>query len=329
MSIQDEFLFIKNITPQTSYNTHLVTGIGDDAALFSGNSDVEEIVCMDTMIEEVHFIRKTMKPFHIGYKALASNISDIAAMGGYPTFYLVSIAIPKHWSEAELLDIYKGMQTLAKQFKMDLIGGDTVSSPHNLVITITVLGRIEKGKHFLRKNAKADDVVFVTGTLGDSAAGLALLLKCGCDFNFSTEEKYLIQRHQMPEPQVGAAKIFSKYPRMALNDISDGIASEANEIAEASQVTLVLDYDQLPKSSEIEIFGQEKQLNWILSGGEDYELIGTVSNDIWPQIEKQCQTENIKITKVGSVKAGPAQVLLNKDGQFIQLQKKGYNHFSK
>lgn len=327
MSIHDEFSFIDSITPQKYRQEHLVVGIGDDAAQYIGNSDVEEIICMDTMIEEVHFTRQTMQPFHIGYKALASNISDIAAMGGIPNFYLVSIAIPKDWSEAELLDIYKGMEELAERYQMDLIGGDTVSSKHNLVITITVIGRIQKGQRLLRKNAKVDDIVFVTGSLGDSAAGLQLLLDHGLDYSFSKNEQVLVQKHQMPKPRVNIGQVLSEYPRVALNDVSDGIASELNEIAYASSVTIMIEADKLPRSEEIKSFSQAEQLHWMLYGGEDYELVGTVSKENWLDIEEECKQKNYKITKIGYVTEGPAQLLMKQNGQCSLIQKQGFNHF--
>lgn len=327
LSIQDEFSFINSITPKKYEQPHLITGIGDDAALYSGNSDVEEIVCMDTMIEEVHFTQQTMKPFHIGYKALASNISDIAAMGGVPTFYLVSIAIPKHWTEDELFQIYKGMESLADRYRMDLIGGDTVSSKHSLVITVTVIGRIQRGKHLLRKNAKEHDIVFVTGCLGDSAAGLQLLLKHGVHSNFSKDEQALIKKHQLPEPRIEIGQILANFSRVALNDVSDGIASELNEIAAASDVTIMIDASKLPKSDQISMFSKAEQLNWMLYGGEDYELVGTVSEENWHEIEKECRRKNFKITKIGFVKEGPAKVLIKQNDQYTLLQKQGFNHF--
>lgn len=327
MSIQDEFTFINNITPKKVNHQYLLQGIGDDAALFSGNSEVEEIVCMDTMIEGVHFNRETMQPFHIGYKALASNISDIAAMGGKPTFYLVSIAIPANWSEADLVEIYNGMGSLADRYNMDLIGGDTVSSKHSLVITITVLGRVKKGKQLLRKNAKPDDIVFVTGCLGDSAAGLQLLLQCGTNHNFTKDEAYLVHRHQMPVPRVEIGEILARYPRIALNDVSDGIASELNEIAAASEVTIVIDINNLPSSEQIRKYDSHDQRQWLLNGGEDYELVGSVAAEDWVKLESECRSNNHQITKIGYVKEGEPKVFLKENNEMVLLQKQGYNHF--
>ncbi|NSL53141.1 thiamine-phosphate kinase [Calidifontibacillus erzurumensis] len=327
MTIQDEFSFIKSITPKTYRQPHLVAGIGDDAALYRGDSNVEEIICLDTMIEDIHFSKKTMKPFHIGYKALASNISDIAAMGGKPIFYLVSIAIPKHWSAEELAEIYKGMENLAERFQMDLIGGDTVSTKDSLAITVTVIGRIEKGKHLLRKNAKAGDIVFVTETLGDSAAGLHLLLQYGVDYSFTKDELALVRKHQLPEPRIEIGQLLADYPRVALNDVSDGIASELNEIAEASNVSIVIERDFLPKSEGLEAFDEKEQLKWMLYGGEDYELVGTIPQEHWTSVEEKCKEKGFLITKIGYVENGPSKVLLKEAETYRLLEKLGFNHF--
>ncbi|WP_017754984.1 thiamine-phosphate kinase [Calidifontibacillus oryziterrae] len=329
MSIHDEFSFINSITPKESKHQHLITGIGDDAALYSGDSEVEEIIGMDTMVEGVHFTRNTMKPFHIGYKALASNISDIAAMGGEPTFYLVSLAIPTTWDEADLLEIYKGMRTIADRYNMDLIGGDTVSTQHSLVITITVLGRIKKGRRLLRQNAKPNDIVFVTGNIGDSSVGLKLLLEHGCDYNFTSDEAYLVKRHQLPEPRIEIGRILNKYSRVSLNDVSDGIASELNEIAIASSVTLEIDANRLPRSESFSIYNQEDKKHWLLYGGEDYELVGTVAPEVWYEVKAECIRNNYKITNIGYVKEGEPKVLLKEGNKTTVLQRQGYNHFRK
>lgn len=328
MSISDEFSFINKIKPKHINHSSLITGIGDDSAVISGKKNVEQIICMDTMVEDVHFTRKTMTPFQVGYKVLAANISDVAAMGGIPTFYLVSIAIPKKWEEEELLSIFNGMENLATQFGMDLIGGDTVSTKHQLVITVTVLGEVEKDKHLLRSNAKEDDIVFVTGTLGDSAAGLQLLLANGLEFPYELDERFLVQRHQLPTPRVEVGRILSTIDRVALNDISDGLASEVNELAEASSVSILIDEEKIPLSKSITNFKNQNALEWALFGGEDFELVGTASERSWQMIKNECEKNQINITEIGVVKNGPAQVLLRtKNGKRIPLHKKGFNHF--
>ncbi|RBW67575.1 thiamine-phosphate kinase [Bacillus taeanensis] len=327
--MRDEFGFIQSIIPKKTYQSSLITGIGDDAALFQGNSKYEEVICLDTMVEGIHFKKNTMRPFHIGYKALAANISDLAAMGAIPTYYLVSIAVPKKgWNDAELDEIYQGMNALAEQYKMDLIGGDTVSTSSELVISITVMGRVEKNRHLLRSNASDGDIVFITGCLGDSAGGLELLLEKGLDYSYNEIEKTLIQAHQLPSPQVKMGRILAASGlRVSLNDISDGIASEANEIAEASNVKVVLEYEKLLMSEALLTYPNEKRENWVLFGGEDFQLIGTVPKTAWSEICEACKKAGQTIQTVGYIKKGEPQVILKKENEEKVLAKKGFNHF--
>jgi thiamine-monophosphate kinase len=329
--MKDEFEWIKAITPKKVFQQSVLKkGIGDDAAVYEGNSSYDDIACMDTMVEDVHFSRKTMEPFHIGYKALASNLSDIAAMGGSPLFYLVSIAIPNNWTESELKDIYKGMASLANKYQVDLIGGDTISIKKYLVISVTVLGRVKKGHYVLRESAKPGDLVFVTGNVGDSACGLSLLLKKGLDGSFIDEERHLIKEHQMPIPQVEAGRLFGELGlRLSLNDISDGLASEANEIAEASNVQLIIDYDKLPISKYIKKYEINEQFRWTLYGGEDYQLVGTIGEEHWSTIQQAFNKNGLCITAIGKVTDGDPEVMLNCQGKSITLKKGGYNHFKK
>lgn len=180
----------------------MIKGIGDDAAVYRGSAEMNEVVCIDTMVEGVHFRQDTLSPFQIGKKALAINMSDLAAMGAIPRSYLVSIAVSPEWSEEKLTEIYRGMSALAKRYGMDLIGGDTVSARAGLTLTVTAIGQVEHGRMLLREYARPGDVVFVTGTVGRSAAGLNLLEKKGMEADFSREEQALVLAHQEPTPQI-------------------------------------------------------------------------------------------------------------------------------
>ncbi|HEX7065404.1 MAG TPA: thiamine-phosphate kinase [Bacillales bacterium] len=322
--MEDEFSFIKHITPKQYVQPSLVQGIGDDAALFNGDQAFEEIICMDTMVEGIHFSRETLSPYDIGYKALAVNISDVAAMGGYPTYCLVSVAVPKDW-RTDLEKVYAGLTDLAEEQGMDLIGGDTVSAKEGFVITVTVMGRVEKGRHLLRSSAQPGDQIFVTGPLGDSAAGLALLLEHGRAHGFNTEQQKLVEIHQRPKPQVKAGRILAGLSsNIALNDISDGIASEANEIARASGAKLVLDYERLPKSEALKAFPAEKQKEWSLFGGEDFQLVGTIPGHLMELLK-----ERFPVVFVGTVEEGEPEVVLKQDGEkIVRLDPAGYNHFN-
>lgn len=329
MALQDEFHFIDKIKPRRVSRSGLIAGIGDDAALFRPTQDMEQIICLDTMVEGIHFTSETMDPYQIGYKALAVNISDIAAMGGIPTYYLVSIAIPKGWKEQDLLSIYEGMAMLADKYCMDLIGGDTVSIAETLVVTVTVLGEVEKGKHVLRSHARPGDIVFVTGTIGDSSAGLNLLLHNGKNHSFTESEKTLIGKHQYPIPRVGIGRLLSTFERVSLNDISDGLASETNEIAKASDVTLLIDENKIPLNEAVLNQYKDQALDLALYGGEDFELVGTIASSDWEELQKKAIEHGYILTEIGTVSDGGPAVFLKRDGELQKLEMKGYNHFTK
>ncbi|MER0465933.1 thiamine-phosphate kinase [Bacillus cabrialesii subsp. cabrialesii] len=323
----DEFDLIHSITPRTIHHSSVDVGIGDDAALYTAKHGVQEIVCVDTMVEDVHFKLLYSSPEDIGYKALAVNISDIAAMGGIPKFYLVSIAVPPKWTESEIKAMYEGMNELAKLYHMDLIGGDTVSISDKLVVTVTVIGEVEKGRACLRSLARPNDIVFVTGEIGSSAAGLSLLLEETHPQTSAIDTDYFIHRHKRPEPRVSVGRTCSSFKRTALNDISDGLASELNEIAEASCVSIEIEESMLPVHSHLSKLHPTWR-KWALFGGEDFELTGTVSKGDWEVLKQECETRQLPITKIGHVREKTeSNVILKTDDGSRILEKKGYNHF--
>ncbi|WP_404447303.1 thiamine-phosphate kinase [Sutcliffiella horikoshii] len=324
LSISDEFAFIKDIQPEQLFHAQKVVGIGDDAAIIDVEEGFEKIVCVDTMVEDVHFTRKTMSPFDIGYKALAANISDVAAMGGYPMYYLVSITIPKSWTQEELKSIYDGMKSLGEQYEMDLIGGDTTSGK-TMVLSVFVIGKVEMGKRLLRSNARDGDVVFVSGTVGDSAGGLDILLHNKAAAKFET----LVASHQHPKPQVALGRILSKFERVSLNDVSDGLASELLEIAEASQVDILIIKETIPISEDLQRYNAKNAIQWALTGGEDFELVGSIPEMHWTKLQEECRTAGIKITKIGTVSRGEGQAFLKSHDGVQKLKKEGYNHFNR
>ncbi|MCF6139519.1 thiamine-phosphate kinase [Pseudalkalibacillus berkeleyi] len=324
--MKDEFEFINRIKPNKTHQPTLIEGIGDDAALIRPESGYDDILCVDTMVENIHFNRKTMTPYQIGYKALAVNMSDIAAMGGQPKFYLVSIAIPNGWTETELDDIYRGMSELAESYEMDLIGGDTVSTSGPLTISVTAHGRVKQDRKLLRRNAKPGDVLFLTGPVGLSAAGLSILLE---EAHSDKPIEELTKAHQLPTPQVKAGLLLSESGyRIALNDVSDGLASEAHEIAEASQVHIVIAEDKLPTIEALSFFDKKNVLDWMLNGGEDFQLIGTVSAEHWISLSNLFEKNGQTIHQIGTVSEGPSKVSLNSKNGLMPIDKKGYNHFT-
>lgn len=326
---QDEFSLIQHISPTKYHQPGLIYGIGDDAALVKENEKYDEVICVDTLVESVHFLKETMTYKQVGYKSLAVNLSDIAAMGAIPAYYLVSIAIPPDYEEREIQEIYKGMQELALNYDMDLIGGDTVLTKGPLVITVTVIGYVEKERHLLRSKAKVEDTVFVTNVVGSSACGLQLLLKYGLHHSYQKLEQELIKAHQRPIPQIKVGRILAKSNvRVALNDVSDGIASELHEIAEASQVTIMIDESLIPYHPYLMNYKKEKREEWAFFGGEDFQLIGTVEKEAFRILKTKCQQIGVNLHSIGTViRKQQSNVLIKRGGTIERLDKKGYNHF--
>jgi thiamine-monophosphate kinase len=335
---RDEFGLIAYLTARhktsEKYKKRIVVGNGDDAAVVAGRNGYDWIACCDTMVEEVHFKRQTMMPRDIGHKALASNISDIAAMGGIPLFYLISLGLPLTWQEEEVAEVYDGMAELASRYNMVLLGGDTVAVPGPLTITVTVLGEIEQGLALRRSSARPGDLVFVTGTVGDSGAGLHVLLQEGWSVaNIPDRWNSLAACHRHPEPHIKAGRILAESGvRIALNDISDGLASETWEIAEASGVTIVLDENSIPLSADILCYAEmsgENALEWGFYGGEDYRLVGCAPAGQQEKLSRMFADEGLPLYWIGEVQEGKAEVRLRRhDGESTFLPKKGYNHFN-
>lgn len=316
----DEFNLIEKIKQKYYRESTLVKGIGDDAAVFNQNNQ-SIVTAVDTFVENVHFIKnKTMSAKNIGYRCLAANISDIAAMGAKPKFYLVSVVIPCNWKEYEVLNVFAGLDDLAKQYNMDLIGGDTVSGTE-FVLSITVIGYVAKEKIRYRSNAKVNDIVFVTGSLGDAAVGLEILLN-----DLEIENKnYFIQRHQKPSPNVLFSNAIKPIDRVCLNDISDGISSELNEIAKASKVSIMIEDELVPIKKELKKLTEEQINTFKYTGGEDFELVGTTSKENWLKIKEIIKPFNVDVTEIGRViESKNDQVYLNSINKI--LKPNGYIH---
>jgi thiamine-monophosphate kinase len=316
----------------------VAVGIGDDAAVLNGRAGYQWVVSCDTMVQDVHFRPDTMTYSAIGFKAMASNISDIAAMGAEPRFAVVALTIPRDVPEHALQEMYDGLYQCAEQYGVAVVGGDTTGTPAGLTVTVTVIGEVEAGRALLRSSAKPGDEVFLTGPIGLSAAGLELLLKRGRSAYDSTdmgpEELRLVMAHQRPLPQVEAGRILSASGLgHALNDISDGLASEAWELAEASRCGIVLDESLLPVNPELAAYAVRTgadSLDWMLYGGEDYQLVGTVAAEDAGRLAGLFAEAGLDFYRIGHVAGSggnPVVTICRRDGTTVPIGKKGYNHF--
>ncbi len=337
----DEFALIRLLTSGIQSDAMqreagVVTGIGDDAAVVQVNEGMQLIVTCDTMTEDVHFKSVTMRDSDIGFKAMASAVSDIAAMGGTPRFALVALCLPRTITTERVRRMYEGLYECANRYSIAVIGGDTTSSAGGMTITVTVIGEAPSGQALLRSRAEVGDVVFTTGYAGESAAGLDLLLRQGLPLEECVEEvdyPGLVRAHCRPLPQIEAGIALRQSGLChALNDVSDGIASEVWEIAEASNVGIDLIEDRIPISEELNAYALQQgrdPLDFVLFGGEDYQLVGTVPAAQAPELQLQLRQRGIPTAIIGYVTADSGQVrLVRGSGDVMSLEKKGYNHFN-
>lgn len=296
-------------------------GIGDDAAAFWPADRRLQLLTADMLVESVHFDLAWISPRQLGYKSLAVNISDIAAMGGTPRHAAVSIALPQTSSVAFVMELYDGMKAIGREFGVNIIGGDTVSSPDKLVINVTLTGDVAADRMIRRSGAKPGDLVLVTGCLGDSAAGLELLQhKVG-------GSETLVRAHLTPKPQIAAGQAAAALGATAMDDISDGISSEANEIAAASQKGMRIYAADIPLSEDLLQYAASvgrDPLEYALFGGEDYQLLITMP----PAAARNfCCSQPGGAKIIGEVIERPGVSLIKSDGSISQLLPQGFNHF--
>lgn len=309
----------------------VVVGIGDDAAILTYNPNSHVAVTTDMLVEGVHFRDDTMDFRSLGWKSMAASFSDIAAMGGVPRHATVSLAIPPTYEVEKLEQLYEGVAEICKEFGAHVIGGDIVKTDGPLVISVTVNGEVEPGKALLRSGARPGDLVFVTGSIGGSAAGLACLESGRRSLLPPEEQLVLIEQHRRPMPQVKAGRILlDNGACTSCNDISDGLASELNEIASASGVAIRIAENRLPIKPQVKNFARisgESAVEWALFGGEDYQLTGTLDPLGYSAVVTAFQMLRIPFTLIGRVTHGSGVVLEHTAGGETLLTARGYNHF--
>lgn len=326
-----EYGLIEMIRKACSDGPGIVVGIGDDAAVLETDPQSRLVVTSDMLVEGVHFDLSFISAYQLGWKSLAVNLSDIAAMGGIPRFTLISLGLPDNTEVSFVEEFFRGFREIGEKFKTYLCGGDTVKSPSGMIISVTVLGSLEAGRVLTRSGARPGDLLAVTGVLGNSAAGLALLQK-GILGRFSPEvEEELLKAHLEPVPRVQEGRfLITKGVASAVNDISDGLALEVKEIAEASGVGAVIYGHKIPVSEAAEAvakFLKWDPLQWALGGGEDYELVFAFSPKNQRKLKELIQ-KGIPIVVIGEITAQKGEVYVEfSDKKRISLDTFGYDHF--
>jgi thiamine-monophosphate kinase len=297
-------------------------GIGDDAAAWRTDKGIQ-LATVDTMVQDIHFSLDTITWRELGWKSLAINISDIAAMGGVPEYVLVALALPETTDAADVTALYEGMIELAKQSHAAIVGGNVSRAPQ-VSITITVFGSSVNGNILRRSAAAPGDIIAVTGHPGSAAAGLEMLTK-KLQFKAPATE-YLRSAFLHPIPRIEEGRLCVKHGIKAAIDISDGLLADLRHICEASRVSARINVDSLPVHPAVTEHFREKARGLALSGGEDYELLftGTAGN-----VENVKAAAKLPVTAIGEITAGtPGNIELHDAlGKSIKIEKSGWQHF--
>ncbi|HKK05699.1 MAG TPA: thiamine-phosphate kinase [Gammaproteobacteria bacterium] len=300
----------------------VVLGIGDDAALLRVPPDQDLVLAVDTLVSGVHFPTDTA-PEDIGYKALAVNLSDLAAMGAVPAWFSLALTLPEA-DEEWLAGFAGGLFELADAHGLALIGGDTTRGP--LTVTVQVAGFVPSGSALHRAGARPGDIVCVTGTLGDAALGLQVVqgrLDRGPQDNL-----YLRQRLNRPIPRVSAGRALRERAHAGI-DISDGLAADLGHLLEAGGVGVRLELDALPLSDAFRRYladapESEQALALALTGGDDYELCVCLA----PEAYESLPALDVPLTRVGTVEAAAGLRCVDGAGRELAVASGGYRHFA-
>lgn len=304
-------------------------GIGDDAAVIPKNADKSYLVTTDALIERIHFMKDEITPADLGYKTVAVNASDIAAMGGYPEFIFLTIAAPKDIEIKWLQDMMQGFKQALDLWNIQLLGGDTVGSKQDLFISATLIGSCVTNNIKYRKGASTSDIIFVTGFLGNSGAALIALQN---RFALTDEVSALIQSHFRPVPALDEGQWLGAFSEVhSLMDVSDGLDQDLRRMMKASSKGAIIDRDRLPLSKELLQAAALHRFDPIacaLEGGEDYCLLGTIKSDAFEALSTQFSKRfGSSLSPIGIVTEGE-DVFYRDGGAIISYTPKHFDHFS-
>ena len=318
----------KNYTGGKVPQHGLSIGIGDDAAVFDPG-DKHVVVTTDMLVEAVHFRREWSDFYSIGWKSAAVNLSDIAGMGAVPTFAFVSFACNSSESVENIDRFYDGFVDCLTRYGARLAGGDTNTTPKNLVISITQLGEVAPGQAFTRSGARVGDQILVTGSLGSSAAGLALLAETGLS-RAERLDKDLVNLHRRPQPRVVAARAAAETGLVhAAMDLSDGIAADLQKMCAASGVGARVASEDLPVADSVVRAARivnKDALTWALQGGEDYELLFCVGPGDVDTVKAAVQDTGVPVTAIGEITKSGFRITIAGGRADVHLTS-GWDHF--
>lgn len=335
----NEFDFIERIRSRAESRgaaSELVRGIGDDAAVIKQFTGRDTLITSDLLVEDIDFRRETTSARSLGHKALAVSLSDIAAMGARPRWALIALGVPPDiWSRDFVDNFYDGFLSLADRYDVRVIGGDVSRTHEKIVIDSIVMGECAAGQSILRSGAKPGDHVFVTGSLGGSAAALRLLerglhLKNDhADNEESDSIEQLLMRHLRPEPRVGWGLVLGEEGlATAMIDISDGLSSDLHHLSRESKVGATIELARLPVDPKLAIICGRRALDPLmlaLHGGEDFELLFTVAPENVTRLP--AKVDGVGLTRIGRMSESVTEVVVAEAGRVWVLEPGGWQHF--
>ena len=304
-----EFPLIQRLTKGLPGGPPVIKGVGDDCAVLESRPGRYQLFTTDMVIQGIHFEKDKIPLRRIGHKALARNISDIAAMGGYPTYALVALSVPRNEPLRSVQEIYTGLKACAKKADVLIVGGDT-GCDRSIHVTVSLLGEVEKQNLVLRSGARPGDSLFVTGALGGS----------------------IRRKHYMFEPRLPESRFLARhFPVRAMIDVSDGLAQDLAHILKASSAGCVLNSENVPLSRDARALSQgsrDRALDRALYDGEDFELLFTLAPRHEARLERRWkELFRTRLTKIGTVTQKKSIIMKDQDGREKRCGLKGFRHF--
>lgn len=320
--------FIEHLTKLFQSKDSIV-GIGDDCAVIPGENGIAWLITTDALVEGVHFLKEQIAARDLGYKTVAVNVSDIAAMGGEPKYAFLTIALPKTAHCLWIREVIEGVKEACEKWNLLLLGGDTVGSKRDLFLNLTLMGSAPADKIKYRHQAQLGDVICVSGYLGDSGGGLKALQG---QMIKTKDIEYLIHTHFHPEPHLKQGIWLATHSEVhSMIDISDGLDCDLRRLIKSSQKGAVIETSNIPISEPLARVSAKQgwdALQLTLVGGEDYCLLFTISSDAFKDIQQSFQQMfGLPLFAIGHITNQPEEIIYHKHGEIIQMHHTSFNHF--
>ena len=321
-----EFALIEKVFAPLAKDYPLAFGLKDDAAVIRPRAGRDLVVTKDVLVAGVHFFADDPADL-VARKALRMNLSDLAAKGAKPLGYLLGAVLPKGPDPRWIKRFARGLAEDQAEFGVSLIGGDTVSTPGPLTLSITALGDVPKGSQMLRSGAHEGDDVYVTGTIGDAALGLAIL-KGDVPCPKKSIRATLVDRYRLPQPRLSIGPDLLKLATACL-DVSDGLVADLGHICEMSGLGAEILADDVPLSEAARVVVEQNSdlFNRLLTGGDDYELVFTAAPARGRAVAALARRTGISVSRIGKMTQGSRVQVVTRSGQAVAIKRDGYTHF--